>query len=422
MVASLGNGSIQSASSSAELRWPEAGVRVIPDWVYTSEDIYRREIERIFHGPSWNFVGLSVEIPNKGDYRRAYVGETPIVVVRGDGGKIHVFENRCAHRGTEFCQQRRGHVEEFVCPYHQWQYDLQGNLRSIPFRRGLNGKGGMPADFKLEEHGLRKLFVAERNGLIFASYSDTVEPLEEYLGAEVVEEIDNVFEGREVKILGYVRQRWPCNWKLYHENIRDPNHASLLHVFLRVFGLFRPDQVAVQYVSKCGRHSIGCVKRGSEQTGANQAMNTLKSNASVQLKDDRLVQYTKEDRGPWSASIQSIWPNFAVQRQANTLAVREIIPHGPTEFYMHWTLFGYADDSPEMTAHRLRQANLVGPAGLVGADDSEVLEFVRSALHKTVPGVSVVRLGGDELGTADHLLSEAAIRSLYTYYREAMGL
>src|SRR5690348_16342494 len=84
--------------------WPEDGLDSIPDWVYTSDLVYEREVERIFHGRTWNFVALEAEIPNSGDYKRSYVGPTPVVVSRAEDGSIHVFENRCAHRGAEFCR------------------------------------------------------------------------------------------------------------------------------------------------------------------------------------------------------------------------------------------------------------------------------------------------------------------------------
>jgi anthranilate 1,2-dioxygenase large subunit len=144
--------------------------------------------------------------------------------------------------------------------------------------------------------------------------------------------------------------------------------------------------------------------------------------ADLTLRDRRLLDYQKEDRGPWSVAIQSIWPNFAVQRQSNTLAVRELIPNGPHEFYLYWTFFGYDGDPPELTSHRVRQANLMGPAGFVGLDDGEVIEFVQSGLRKTSAAVGIMRLGGDEMGTTDHYITEAALRSMYAHYREAMRL
>ena len=81
---------------------------------------------------------------------RSYVGPFPVVVTRDMEGILHVFENRCAHRGVEFCREYRGTANSFICPYHNWTYDLKGNLSAVPFRRGLGGKGGLPPDFDME--------------------------------------------------------------------------------------------------------------------------------------------------------------------------------------------------------------------------------------------------------------------------------
>src|SRR6202047_88872 len=87
--------------------WP-GDLTEIPDWVYTDESIYRREIERIFHGPTWNYVALEAEIPSAGDFIRSNVGPTPVVVTRAADGSIHAVENRCAHRAAEFCRELSG--------------------------------------------------------------------------------------------------------------------------------------------------------------------------------------------------------------------------------------------------------------------------------------------------------------------------
>ena len=176
--------------------WPTEGLTRIPDWVYTDQTIYEREIEKIFHGRTWNYVALECEVPKAGDFIRSNVGPTPVVVVRGDDGSINVFENRCSHRAAEFCRELSGNVKEFVCPYHQWTYDLQGNLAGVPFRRGVNGKGGMPADFDAARHGLRRLNVTTHRGVVFASYVRDMESLQDYLGPEVLKEFEATFDGR----------------------------------------------------------------------------------------------------------------------------------------------------------------------------------------------------------------------------------
>ena len=62
-------------------------------------------------------------------------------------------------------------MKDFQCVYHSWRYDLRGNLRSIAFRRGVNGKGGMPADFDMTQHGPRKLRVTTFCGMVFGTLS-----------------------------------------------------------------------------------------------------------------------------------------------------------------------------------------------------------------------------------------------------------
>jgi phenylpropionate dioxygenase-like ring-hydroxylating dioxygenase large terminal subunit len=114
--------------------WPARGLKRVPDWVYTDDAIYQREVERIFHGRTWNYVALEAEIPNPGDFIRSNVGPTPVVVARGQDGAIHVVENRCAHRAAEFCRELTGNTREFVCPYHQWTYAPSPSAGAWPAR------------------------------------------------------------------------------------------------------------------------------------------------------------------------------------------------------------------------------------------------------------------------------------------------
>ena len=130
-----------------------------------------------------------------------------------------------------------------------------GRLNSIPFRRGIRGKGGLDPSFDMAAHGLRKLRVASVNGALFGTLADDVEPLEDYLGAPVLAQLRRLFE-RPVTILGYNRQRIRANWKLYAENTRDNYHASLLHEFLVTFGLDRSTQVGGVKMDARYRHNI----------------------------------------------------------------------------------------------------------------------------------------------------------------------
>ncbi len=266
-----GRKAVASNRSLPRFIWPEDGLTRIPDWVYTSHEIYEREVARIFHGRTWNYVALDAEIPRPGDFKRSFVGPTAVVVAREQDGTIHVFENRCAHRGSEFCRAHRGSATEFVCPYHQWTYDLSGNLIGVPFRRGVKGEGGMPKDFRLEDHGLRSLAVTTRNGVVFASFAADMESLEDYLGPEILADFDATFDGRKLKLLGYYRNTVPANWKMYHENLKDPYHATLLHAYLVTFGLLVAGNKSAMIVDARGRHGTMASARGDDGPKVDQA-------------------------------------------------------------------------------------------------------------------------------------------------------
>lgn len=401
--------------------WPRSDASRVPYWVYTDPDVYAAEQERIFAGPSWSYVGLAAEIPNPGDFKRTAIGEKPVVVVRDEDGAVNVVANRCAHRGVAFCLASHGNTAEFVCPYHQWVYDLRGNLCGVPFRRGIRRQGGMPADFDMAHHGLQRLSVAERGGVIFASFAEDVAGLDDYLGTAMLGYFDRVFDGRELRILGYERQVTPANWKLMFENIKDPYHASLLHVFLVTFGLFRVDQKSRTQMDPTGRHSVLVSQKGEQK--ANEATAEMKSfRGDFALADPRLLDIVREFPGDATVVMQTIWPNLIVQQQSNTLATRQLVTKGPGAYELHWTFFGYADDDEEMTTRRLRQANLMGPSGFVSIDDSEVVALAQAGFEGFArDAAAVVEMGGRDTADSDHIVTEVALRAFYTYYRQVMG-
>ena len=409
--------------ASPRHRWPEEGLSRIPDWVYTDPEIYAREVERIFHGRTWNCVGLEAEIPNTGDFIRSHVGPTSVVVSRAAEGAIHVFENRCVHRAAEFCRELSGHGSEFVCPYHQWTYDLTGTLIGVPFRRGVAGAGGMPAEFEPRAHSPRRLAVTTHRGVIFASYCHDMEDFPTYLGPEVLREFDATFDGRKLKILGYYRHTLPGNWKLYHENLKDPYHATLLHTFLVTFGLLVAGNRSLMLADASGRHGVMASAKSTAKVAADTAREMRAYREGMTLSEPRFMEFIDEFDSPWSVTMSTIWPNLIVQREMNTLGIRQIVPTGPGEFIMKWTMFGFEGDDDEMTRHRLRQGNLMGPAGFLGLEDHEAIKFVQDGMKSAPGGEHIVALDpANPVGSSETLISEAAIRGMYRHWREVMDL
>jgi salicylate 5-hydroxylase large subunit len=403
------------------LIWPLEGHAALPYRIYSDPDIYRRELARIFEGPGWAYVALEAELPEPGDFRVTKIGERSVVIARDQDGTLNGFLNRCAHRGVKLCRQQRGNSRFFVCPYHQWSYDAQGRLRGVPFINGVNQQGGMPEDFNREQHALPSLCIHVRNGVVFASFAADPPPFEDYLGDANLHYFDRVFDGRALTILGYSRQLIPGNWKLMFENIKDPYHASLLHVFLVTFGLFRADQKSAVRMDATGRHALLISQRGAARhSEATQDIANLRED--FHLADPRLLDPVKEFPDTATVVMQTIWPNLIVQQQSNTLALRQIQPRGPEAFELHWTFFGYADDDAAMTTRRLRQANLMSSAGLVSGDDSEVIKLAQDGIRANLDTTGVLLMGGRGTGDEEHMVTEAALRAFYKHYREVMEL
>ena len=415
------------ANPAADLHW-EAGTSRIPFAIYTDAQLHQKELERFFYRAHWSYVGLEVEIPEPGDFKRTVVGERSVIMTRSAGGAIHVVENVCAHRGMQFCRERHGNKKEFVCPYHQWSYTLQGDLQGVPFRRGVrqDGKvnGGMPADFALKDHGLKQLKVATRGGVVFASFDPDVESLEDFMGPAILAYFDRLFNGRKLTLLGYNRQRIPGNWKLMQENIKDPYHPGLLHTWFVTFGLWRADNKSELRMDAHHRHAAMISTRGSSGQASGAAAQVTQVSSfkdKMALEDPRFLDIVPEAwwNGP-TAVMMTLFPSVIFQQQVNSVSTRQIQPDGHGAFDFVWTHFGFADDTPEMTQRRLRQANLFGPAGFVSADDGEVIEFSQQGFAQKPFHRALAELGGREVGDTDHMVTETLIRGMYAYWRKVM--
>src|SRR5437016_1663494 len=134
-----------SIENISGITWPPEGVRRVPYAVYSDEAIFRQEQESIFRGPIWHFLGLEAQIPEPGCFVTAQVGETPVILVRDQDGAIQALVNRCSHKGTQLAFVPWGKVDQFMCVYHNWCYDLRGKLLSAAFERGVRGAGTISA-------------------------------------------------------------------------------------------------------------------------------------------------------------------------------------------------------------------------------------------------------------------------------------
>lgn len=402
------------------LTWPSNGLSEVPFRLYTDPAQYRLEQEQIFKGPTWNYLCLAAEIANPGDYVATTIGEAEVIVTRDTTGSINGFVNRCAHRGNLLCFEQRGNVKEISCIYHGWTYDLAGRLTGVAFERGVKRQGGMPPEFRKDEHNLARLKVAELAGLVFGTFRDDAPDLETYLGPAVTGGIRRVLN-RPVHILGRSTQALPNNWKLYFENVKDTYHASILHLFLTTFRINRLSQPGGITIDANGGNHFSQAKMDYVAEDADYKAAALRADSEFRLADSSIVESVDEYGDSVSVQILTVFPAMVLQQIRNTIAVRVIRPRGLERSELDWIHLGFDDDDEAMTERRLRQGNLVGAAGFISMEDGCVGGFVQRALRYDDAGSGVVMMGGHDAESQPFRATESAIRGFWKHYRALMG-
>jgi phenylpropionate dioxygenase-like ring-hydroxylating dioxygenase large terminal subunit len=192
----------------------------IPFARYTSHDWFDEEIEQMWPR-TWQWACREEHLPAPGDYYVYDVGPYSVIVVRTGGGEIRAYRNACMHRGTKLKPSfSTGSTEVIRCPYHGWQWDLEGNLESF----------ACEWDFPHVDPGTMGLSPVRAElwgGFVFINLDPDAVPLAEYL-QPLPEHVDSsVFEQRYVAI--HIQKELNCNWKIASEAFLEAYHVMETH-------------------------------------------------------------------------------------------------------------------------------------------------------------------------------------------------
>ncbi|MCA9634017.1 MAG: Rieske 2Fe-2S domain-containing protein [Myxococcales bacterium] len=194
---------------------------------YTDEARFERERERVFRR-ALNLVTLSSRVARPGDFITAEVVGAPVLVARGNDGRLRAFLNVCRHRGATVELRSSGNCKRFVCPYHAWTYENTGQLRRVRHQEGF-------PTLRMEQHGLVELPCQEAAGLVFVcpTPNSSPPPLPEAL----VEELEQVL-GPCPTVHASTTRAWAANWKLVVEGGIESYHFKIAHkdTIASVFG------------------------------------------------------------------------------------------------------------------------------------------------------------------------------------------
>jgi phenylpropionate dioxygenase-like ring-hydroxylating dioxygenase large terminal subunit len=179
----------------------------------------------------------SAALPQAGSWMSRGVAGTPLLLVRGDDGRVRAFRNACRHRGTELASGS-GCQRAFACRYHGWTYGLDGSLRHVPHEHGFPG-------LDKRERGLVPVTCTETQGVVFAS----VDPPEADAEASLAALPALVPDG--FRLIGSRETEQAVNWKLVVEGFLEGYHIKTTHP--KTFYPLQYDNVNV--VERFGRHN-----------------------------------------------------------------------------------------------------------------------------------------------------------------------
>lgn len=309
--------------------------------VYTSEAIYKDELANIFR-KTWQLACHESELPLPGDYRALKIADTPVIVIRGDDGKVRCFLNACSHRSSMLVYQPAGNCKRIVCPFHLWTYNTAGDCVERTRDIGYE-KCGPPA----KDLGLRELRTDLRYGLVFVNFDDDACSLEEASG-EAWDIIDDVLGPEELEVFHYHQFIVNANWKQWQETDMELYH-EWGHPVNR-----RTSLLADGYYDR---------KWTIHPNGHGSLTPFIVKYANYKGWSDRNSKSLPGLR-PNEYRILDMFPNISIMMRATTLRIDTSTPIGPHQTLVQFRGFGIKGESAEDRETRVKHHNQFwGPFG-----------------------------------------------------------
>ena len=212
--------SLRNILAAYDATAPLAEASTIPAPWYVDSRIAELEAGTVF-SKTWQMVGRVEQVEAPGQFVTANLAGEPIVVVRGNDGLLRSFYNVCRHHAAAVVTESCGQASLLHCPYHGWNYGLDGSLKGMPEFDGVK-------NFDRQQNGLVPVRVEIWEKFVFVNLDPEAVPLRDFLGG-LVKRIASL----NVSKLYYFDSRVydiHCNWKVFIDNYLDGGyHVPHLH-------------------------------------------------------------------------------------------------------------------------------------------------------------------------------------------------
>ena len=307
---------------------------------YQSESRFRAEIDRVLRRFPVPFCP-SAALPQPGSWIAREAAGVPLVVVRGTDGKVRAFRNACRHRGMQLAEGS-GCSRAFVCRYHGWTYNLDGELRHVPHEDGFPG-------LDKADHGLVPVAASERLGVVFVTQEGPADGYDPLAGLKKL-------LGEDQRLFATSQQDVDANWKILLEGFIEGYHIKSTHP--QSFLPYGYDNLNV----------IDIFGPNSRVTYPFQRIRKLEKVPPAERRIDGLLTY-----------VYHLFPNVLVtvlSRHTN-LVILEPLTVSRTRQHVYSMTNG-GGDAPEALAEAKRDAQFVGSAGR--EEDQAVVKAIQRGL------------------------------------------
>lgn len=352
--------SVKEILASYNDQAPLAEASTIPAPWYVDPRIAELEARTVFSN-SWQVVGRAEPVEKPGQFVTATVAGEPIVAVRGADGQLRAFYNVCRHHAAKVVTEPCGSASILHCPYHGWNYGLDGSLKGMPEFDGVK-------NFERQENGLVPVKAEIWEAFVFVNLDPHAQSLREFLGGLV----------KKCTPLGLAKLHYfdtrvydiACNWKVFVDNYLDGGyHVPHLH------------------------KGLSSVLDYKQYTIENEDRYCLQSSPMVTSDEDAATGSTRKGDRAWY-----FWqyPNFMINHYEGYMDTNLVIPMDVDHCRVIFDF--YFSDVSESRREYNAQSLAVGDR--VQSEDLGICEDVQRGLKSRAYGagrLSVRREAGEQL-------------------------
>jgi len=315
------------------------------EW-YTNPQFYQQEVKQVFQR-CWIPVGRLDQVRNVGDYFTSDVAGNPIVVTRDKSQQLRAHHNVCRHKAAIVASEEdetQHRCEYFQCPYHGWEYHLDGRLKKAPML-------GPQEEFDASDHGLKSVAVDTWGPSVFVD-------LDAHLGGannprsilEDVAPISGPLEELGFSDLKFYRRYTydlNCNWKVFVDNSLD------------------------------GGYHVAYAHEGLAQGLEMDRFEThIHERSSIQICDTTGGDKRLGDRVMYAY----LFPNFFINRYGHMMDTNTVYPLGVDKCRVVFDFYFDYDD-PESWESRKAMRNSISSSHTIQEEDIDICESAQRGMN-----------------------------------------